>query len=1028
VGEHAQAIKQRLSLFDLLPKVGGPALRPGRNHNVRCPLPDHDDPGPSCSISADGSLFNCHGCGRAGDIFTFWEAHHPGIDFQQMLVELGKLAGIEVQLSDRDGSAGRRAAARDVLTDAAELAQGWLWGDTHEAVEAQTYLASRGISKKTAERAKLGLVPGWSTLRDALRAKGHSTERMLSAGLLKKSDKTSDYFDVLHHCLVFPFIRGGRVVFLTGRAANGEPRKTGLVLEGADVEPQSIYWPGGRPSGGKVAVAFEGEMTVLTALQTELPGVHVLSTRGTSVDPDAFAREVEGFDQVVLMMDDDKAGRGARNKLALRLNGRARVASLKLSEGSDLNDRLQALLKEATPDGARAQLRAEFERALSGAKPYIEAVVDEVDAPDVTTAERATLIKELVVPALGALSPLDQEVYLPQVAARLKVSKNILRSSAKKEHASRAAANDEDGDGGPMLVEPYISAIEMRFMPLFVTRAEARTSLGLWSKARHEVVDVPLDNRPRAIAALAPDMGPLDVTSYFCSTVPGSKANKVEDTAMSALQALSARVRSRAGLTAISEGIHALPDGRVVAVDSNRAFVLEDGVWRRLDVPLVGDYYLNPHADAAPWLPWDEDVLNAPLAIEPKKAAELLRDIVAEAWAFEQEADAWLHALGPFALALSSVWPRKPLLHVMAPSNSGKSRLALGWYGGKVGMPGWVLARYIGTDISPAGAEARLRDSTILLIMDEFEGSEVDRRRFEDILRMLRAAMLGGSGTLRGTRARGWTEQKLDIPCLAVSIQPFDRTADANRWCPSRLVHDRGGRTPPERVVRAMLESYGTPAAEIQRVVNFALCSKVAELRAAYEMLSALKFPGLQSRFVENFLPVAAVAEVIGLGGERIMRELLSAHTDDHAEIEDEGEEQVLMRALLTSPFRFRDESRTAEAYETTVWSELKRKGRMGPINSPACGIWTKGDPGAENETLVVNWETALASILRNSQVGTWSVKRLVAVAKSSADFLGVERHVYRDPSGREDWQRRRVTHLSVRGLIDSRKQEKKAA
>ncbi len=37
---------------------------------VRCPLPDHEDRTPSCSI-ADG-LWRCHGCGAGGDVYTLF--------------------------------------------------------------------------------------------------------------------------------------------------------------------------------------------------------------------------------------------------------------------------------------------------------------------------------------------------------------------------------------------------------------------------------------------------------------------------------------------------------------------------------------------------------------------------------------------------------------------------------------------------------------------------------------------------------------------------------------------------------------------------------------------------------------------------------------------------------------------------------------------------------------------------------------------------------------------------------------------
>jgi len=37
---------------------------------VRCPLPDHEDRTPSCSIAY--GLWHCHGCGAGGDVYTLF--------------------------------------------------------------------------------------------------------------------------------------------------------------------------------------------------------------------------------------------------------------------------------------------------------------------------------------------------------------------------------------------------------------------------------------------------------------------------------------------------------------------------------------------------------------------------------------------------------------------------------------------------------------------------------------------------------------------------------------------------------------------------------------------------------------------------------------------------------------------------------------------------------------------------------------------------------------------------------------------
>lgn len=59
----------------------------------KCPLPGHDDKKVSFSVNLDTGLFNCHGCGKNGDVFTFYR-ELKGVDFKTALRELAAEAGV----------------------------------------------------------------------------------------------------------------------------------------------------------------------------------------------------------------------------------------------------------------------------------------------------------------------------------------------------------------------------------------------------------------------------------------------------------------------------------------------------------------------------------------------------------------------------------------------------------------------------------------------------------------------------------------------------------------------------------------------------------------------------------------------------------------------------------------------------------------------------------------------------------------------------------------------------------------------
>jgi DNA primase len=66
----------------------------------RCPLPEHTDTNPSFSISADGCLFHCFGCGQGGDVFRLVELL-DGVNFLAARKTLAKRSGIKVPCRER---------------------------------------------------------------------------------------------------------------------------------------------------------------------------------------------------------------------------------------------------------------------------------------------------------------------------------------------------------------------------------------------------------------------------------------------------------------------------------------------------------------------------------------------------------------------------------------------------------------------------------------------------------------------------------------------------------------------------------------------------------------------------------------------------------------------------------------------------------------------------------------------------------------------------------------------------------------
>jgi hypothetical protein len=75
-------------------------VEPDRGGKACCPLPDHDDPDPSCHVYDDPARgWFCYGCGRGGDIYelagVLWGFRRDGRDFIELRELLEKRFGLD---------------------------------------------------------------------------------------------------------------------------------------------------------------------------------------------------------------------------------------------------------------------------------------------------------------------------------------------------------------------------------------------------------------------------------------------------------------------------------------------------------------------------------------------------------------------------------------------------------------------------------------------------------------------------------------------------------------------------------------------------------------------------------------------------------------------------------------------------------------------------------------------------------------------------------------------------------------------
>jgi DNA primase len=378
-------VREATDLVELISEVTK-VKRSGRSFMAVCPF--HEEKTPSMSVDRVRGLYNCFGCGKHGDIFTFVQ-ETQGLDFPEALEALARRAGITLEREPADARMrGRRGAAIEAIRKAIDVYHDRL-KKAPEAGPARAYLRHRGYDVAVIDEWRMGFAGvEWDTLTKDLRAGGIDEKVLIDAGLSRRGPK--GVYDVFRGRLMFPIhdLRGEPVGF-GGRKIDQIDRKQtnnpdakyvnsadsvvyhkAQLLFGLDRARREI-------SEESPAVVVEGYTDVIAM---HLAGVKTaVATCGTALGEGHFDLLRRFGDRVVLAFDSDEAGskaalRGDELESPFRLDLDLRVAEM--PDGLDPADLVQ--------EGRAAELAA----AVKGAKPLLERRIEhEVARHDLTGPE-----------------------------------------------------------------------------------------------------------------------------------------------------------------------------------------------------------------------------------------------------------------------------------------------------------------------------------------------------------------------------------------------------------------------------------------------------------------------------------------------------------------------------------------------------------------------------------------------------------------------------------------------------------------
>jgi DNA primase len=320
----------------------------GRNYVALCPF--HDEKTPSFKVNSERKRWHCFGgCNTGGDIISFAMRYH-GWTFPEACAALAPLAGLDLKANNHARPTARPPKVRPMIDTLSEppspdwqsraeqivcRAQETLWSDV--GLRALGYLRGRGLSDDILRLSRLGYIRA-------------QTDDDRSFGYVPFPDWLLEGKPVrIFPGITIPHYADRALWAIRIRTDSGQPKY--LSIRGGRT---TLYWSDSIVPGDPILLT-EGEFDCLITHQTaqslgiSLSTVSLASASNSRINRRWWSRLITS-PQLLVRVDDDKAGRGALEELR-RLT--AAVRAVQVPAEKDIND---YYLKAGT-DGVAEWLR-----------------------------------------------------------------------------------------------------------------------------------------------------------------------------------------------------------------------------------------------------------------------------------------------------------------------------------------------------------------------------------------------------------------------------------------------------------------------------------------------------------------------------------------------------------------------------------------------------------------------------------------------------------------------------------------------
>ncbi len=273
---------------------------------------------PSFTVKPEEGFYYCFATQKGGDVFRFIQ-EIEGLSFPESVEHLADLAGIHLEHSDEEDSAGReRNALLELYSRVISTFQYFL-NEDERGKQCRAYVLERGITEESISTFQLGYsISDGKWLYRFLRSKSYSPEFLDTCGLFSRK---GDGYALFRNRLMFPILdERGRVVAFGGRALSDDVRAK--YINSPEI---SIYNKKRTLYGLHTAIEAirenrrvhlaEGYMDVIALHQSSL--TNSVAPLGTAFTGDQARLLKRWADEVVVVFDSDSAGVEATFRAAL---------------------------------------------------------------------------------------------------------------------------------------------------------------------------------------------------------------------------------------------------------------------------------------------------------------------------------------------------------------------------------------------------------------------------------------------------------------------------------------------------------------------------------------------------------------------------------------------------------------------------------------------------------------------------------------------------------------------------------------